>query len=126
MEQFAGNVSGEAMKYKLMGLENIVGVKEAKFKKGLMRRMELLCNFLNISTNDLMLYTDIQPVFTRNKPQNETELANMVKSLYGILSDETLISILPFIENAREEIDKRNTEKENTLDDYNLGAINEE
>ena len=125
-EQFAGNVSGEAMKYKLMGLENIIGVKEAKFKKGLMRRIELLCNFLNISTNDLMLYTDIQPVFTRNKPQNETELANMVKSLYGILSDETLISILPFIENAREEIDKRNTEKENTLDDYNLGAINEE
>lgn len=126
MEQFAGNVSGEAMKYKLMGLENIIGVKEAKFKKGLMRRIELLCNFLNISTNDLMLYTDIQPVFTRNKPQNETELANMVKSLYGILSDETLISILPFIENAREEIDKRNSEKENTLDDYNLGAINEE
>ena len=126
MEQFAGNVSGEAMKYKLMGLENIVGVKEAKFKKGLMRRIELLCNFLNISTNDLMLYTDIQPVFTRNKPQNETELANMVKSLYGILSDETLISILPFIENAREEIDKRNTEKENTLDSYNLGAIDEE
>lgn len=126
MEQFAGNVSGEAMKYKLMGLENIIGVKEAKFKKGLMRRIELLCNFLNISTNDLMLYTDIQPVFTRNKPQNEVELANMVKSLYGILSDETLISILPFIENAREEIDKRNSEKENTLDDYNLGAINEE
>nr|DAO08287.1 MAG TPA: portal protein [Caudoviricetes sp.] len=91
-----------------------------------MRRIELLCNFLNISTNDLMLYTDIQPVFTRNKPQNETELANMVKSLYGILSDETLISILPFIENAREEIDKRNTEKENTLDTYDLGALNEE
>lgn len=125
-EAFAGNVSGEAMKYKLMGLENIIGVKEAKFKKGLMRRIELLCNFLNISTNDLMLYTDIQPVFTRNKPQNETELANMVKSLYGILSDETLISILPFIENAREEIDKRNLEKENTLDDYNLGVTNEE
>ena len=126
MEQFAGNVSGEAMKYKLMGLENIIGVKEAKFKKGLMRRIELLCNFLNISTNDLMLYTDIQPIFTRNKPQNEVELANMVKSLYGILSDETLISILPFIENAREEIDKRNSEKENTLDDYNLGVTNEE
>ena len=81
-EQFAGNVSGESMKYKLMGLENIVSVKEAKFKKGLMRRIELLCNFLNIATNDLMLYTDIQPVFTRNKPKNETELASMVKNLY--------------------------------------------
>ncbi len=123
-EQFAGNVSGESMKYKLMGLENIVSVKEAKFKKGLMRRIELLCNFLNIATNDLMLYTDIQPIFTRNKPKNEVELANMVKSLYGILSDETLISILPFVENSKEEIEKRDLEKENTLDNYNLGDNN--
>ena len=121
-EQFAGNVSGEAMKYKLMGLENIISVKEAKFKKGLMRRIELLCNFLNITTNDLMLYTDIQPVFTRNKPQNDTELANMVKGLYGIVSDETLLSILPFIENSKDEIERRNSEKENTLDYQDLGV----
>ena len=123
-EQFAGNVSGESMKYKLMGLENIISVKEAKFKKGLMRRIELLCNFLNIATNDLMLYTDIQPVFTRNKPKNEVELASMVKNLYGILSDETLISILPFVENSKEEIEKRDLEKENTLDSYSLGDSN--
>ena len=124
-EQFAGNVSGESMKYKLMGLENITGLKEAKFKKGLMRRIELLCNFLNLATNDLMLYTDIQPVFTRNKPKNEVELANMVKGLYGILSDETLISILPFIENSHEEIEKRNKEKESTLDYQELGVEDE-
>jgi SPP1 family phage portal protein len=73
-----------------------------------------------------MLYTDIQPIFTRNKPQNETDLANMVKGLYGILSDETLISILPFIDNAREEIEKRNSEKENTLDYQDLGVEDEE
>ena len=70
-----------AKKMPMKNIENIVSVKEAKFKKGLMRRIELLCNFLNIATNDLMLYTDIQPVFTRNKPKNEVELANMVKSL---------------------------------------------
>ena len=121
-EQFAGNVSGEAMKYKLMGLENIIGIKEAKFKKGLMRRIELLCNFLNVATNDLMLYTDIVPVFTRNKPQNETDLVNMVKSLYGIISDETLLSILPFIENSKEEMEKRDKEKEGTLDYQNLNV----
>ena len=122
MEQFAGNVSGEAMKYKLMGLENIIGIKEAKFKKGLMRRIELLCNFLNVATNDLMLYTDMVPVFTRNKPQNETDLVNMVKSLYGIISDETLLSILPFIENSKEEMEKRDKEKEDTLDYQNLNV----
>ena len=49
-------------------------------------------------------------------------LANMVKGLYGILSDETLISILPFIENSNEEIEKRNKEKESTLDYQELGV----
>ena len=48
-----------------------------------------------------------------------------LKGLYGILSDETLISRLPFIENAREEIEKRNSEKENTLDSYNFEVVNE-
>ena len=38
---------------------NLTGIKETKFKKGLMRRIELLCNFLNIATNDLMLYVCI-------------------------------------------------------------------
>ena len=87
-----------------------------------MRRIELLCNFLNIKSNNIGLYTEIQPVFTRNKPQNEVELANMVKGLYGILSDETLISILPFIENSNEEIEKRHKEKESTLDYQELGV----
>ena len=52
-------------------------------------------------------------------------LANMVKGLYGILSDETLISILPFVDNSKEEIEKRDLEKENTLDNYSLGVLNE-
>lgn len=133
-ENFASNLSGIAIKYKLMSMEHITGIKESKFKKGLMRRIELATNILSIKTNSLLTYTEIKPVFTRNIPANETEIVSMVKQLYGILSDETLLSLLPFIENAKEEIkaiEKANEDKaitgyenlgENTLE----GAEDEE
>lgn len=114
-EKFGGNVSGEAMKYKLMGLENITGVKEAKFKKGLMRRIELICNYLKIFNSDF-LFTDIEPVFTRNRPQNEKELSEMVKGLYGIVSNQTLLSLLPFVNDVQSEIEAIEADKADTID----------
>ena len=113
-ENFASNLSGVAILYKLMSMEHLTGIKESKFKKGLLRRIELASTILSIKTNSLLTYTEIKPVFTRNIPANETEIVSIVKQLYGIVSDETLLSLLPFIENAKEEIkaiEKANEDK---------------
>lgn len=113
-ENFASNLSGVAILYKLMSMEHLTGIKESKFKKGLLRRIELASTILSIKTNSLLTYTEIKIVFTRNIPANETEIVSMVKQLYGIVSDETLLSLLPFIENAKEElesIEKANEDK---------------
>ena len=118
-ENFASNLSGVAIKYKLMAMEHIVGIKESKFRKGLMRRIELASTILSIKTNNLLTYTEIKPVFTRNIPANETEIVSVVKQLYGIVSDETLLSLLPFVDNAKEElesIEKANEDK--AITDY--------
>ena len=123
-ENFANNLSGIAIKYKLMGMENVAGIKEAKFKKGLMRRIELASNILSIKSNSLMIYTDIRPVFTRNLPVNETETVNMAKSLAGIISEETMLSLLPFIEDVQAEQEAIKKEKEESmleLEDYQFG-----
>ena len=111
-ENFASNLSGVAMKYKLLGMENATGIKESKFKKGLMRRIELALNILNIKTNDLYLYTEITPAFKRSVPVNEAELVTMAKSLYGMVSEETLLSLLPFIEDIQQEQENIAKEKE--------------
>ena len=135
-ENFASNLSGVAILYKLMSMEHLTGIKESKFKKGLLRRIELASTILSIKTNSLLTYTEIKPVFTRNIPANETEIVAMVKQLYGIVSDETLLSLLPFIENAKEEIkaiEKANEDKAITgyetlgegLEDSNEGEENE-
>ena len=84
-----------------------------------MRRIELASTILSIKTNNLLTYTEIKPVFTRNIPANETEIVSVVKQLYGIVSDETLLSLLPFVDNAKEElesIEKANEDK--AITDY--------
>lgn len=120
---FASNLSGVAMKYKLSGMEYLTGIKESKFKKGLMRRIELLVNILNIKNNNDFAYLDIKPVFVRNIPANEEELVSMAKNLYGIVSEETLLSLLPFVEDVQAEKDAIAKEKENQAIEYdNFGS----
>ena len=128
-KNFGNNLSGIAMKYKLLGMENITSIKESKFRKGLMKRIELLTHFLNLSINSDYTYTEIIPVFTRNIPSNDVETVEMIKQLYGMISDKTLLSQLPFIEDVQAELDALEKQKEDTLDNYNfnnLGANDEE
>ena len=125
-KNFGNNLSGIAMKYKLLGMENIASIKESKFRKGLMKRIELLTHFLNLSINSDYTYTEITPVFTRNIPSNYVETVEMIKQLYGMISDKTLLSQLPFIEDVQAELDAIQKQKEGTLDYQGLGVEDEE
>lgn len=118
-DNFANNVSGVAMKYKLLGLEHICSIKERKFKKGLQNRLWLISNVKEIKKGtDLQ---DIKITFKRNLPNNESEIAEMVNKLRGLVSTETLISQLPFVENVQDELDK--LEKEKELNSYDVPDI---
>jgi SPP1 family phage portal protein len=123
-EKFSNNSSGVALSYKLMSLENLVGVKEAKFRKGLLRRLELMCNFLKIKTNSEMSYMEIQPIFTRNKPFNDTEIADTMQKLTGILSEETILALSPYVDDVASEIERKKNEA-NALYEDNYSEIGE-
>ena len=104
-ENFAANASGVAMKYKLMGLENKVGVKETEFEKGLRRRIELIYGVMRKVNGD-MDYLDINIVFTRNLPQDLSAAVDTVIKLDGIVSDETRLALLPMDIDAQDEMEK--------------------
>ena len=126
-KEFSSNASGIAMKFKLMGLENLIGVKESKFKKGLMRRIELLCAYAKMKNNSDYSYLAIEPVFTRNTPNNELELSQIMQNLTGILSEETIIGMSPRVSDIQAEIERKEREANKLYeDDYSeLGEINE-
>ena len=115
-EKFVASVSGEALKFKFSALNNICKTKQNKFRKGLLRRIDLICNFLSIKNPTE--YTSIIPVFTLNMPKNEMDLASMVKNLYGLVSHETLLAQLPMVDDVRYELDKLEQENSNLIDDY--------
>jgi SPP1 family phage portal protein len=106
-----GTSSGIALKYKLIDFENLCAHKEAYFKEGLDRRIELISKFLKIQNEGLEgLNIDIK--FTRNIPDNITDAIDNAVKVWDKLSLETVLSLLPFIKNAQEEIDRIEKEKE--------------
>lgn len=123
-EDFGSNLSGVAIRYKILAMEQIRSNKERKFKKGLQRRIELICNSLSIQ-KDLDTFTDINIKFSNTLPQNVFELSQTIQNLQPILSKETLLSLLPFVESASEELAKKEAELDSEVSEgYNIGADN--
>lgn len=110
-ENFAGNVSGVAMEYKLLGLEMITKVKERYYKKGLRKRIRLYCNYLGMKAIT-MQDGAIIATFSRALPKNLTELAQIVTNLQSSVSHRTLLKLLPFVEDPDYEVEEVNKQKE--------------
>lgn len=110
-EDFASNASGVAIKFKLLGTENLTSIKERKFKKGLQQRLELI-SMINGLVRTSFDWRAIEIIFTRNIPSNDTDIANMVNTLSGIVSDETLLAQIPFVEDVEAELQRIKEQKE--------------
>ena len=104
-DNFVGNSSGVAMEYKLLGLEMLTKVKERNYKKGIRKRIRLYCNFLGMKAIELETGS-IVPSFSRSLPKNLQELANIVLNLKNMVSQKTLLKIIPFVEDPDFEIEE--------------------
>ena len=112
-ENFASNASGVAMQYKLAGLNYKAATKEALFKKGLLRRIELICNILNItSANPISIIQDVDIKFTRNTIDNLSEQADLANKVSNLISKESTIELLRDIIDPEKEKERVKTEKE--------------
>ena len=73
-----------------------------------------------VKTNTDYTYTEITPIFTRNIPANDSETVSMIKQLYGIVSDETLLAQLPFVEDVQKEIEAIEEKKSKEAINYDI------
>lgn len=110
-ENFASNASGVAIKFKTMGTENLVSIKERKFKRGLQQRLELISMIAGILGSQFD-WRSVNIVFTRNLPTNDVDIAEIVNSLKDVVSQETLLAQIPFIDDVQEEMEKIKRERE--------------
>lgn len=113
-ESFGGNVSGVAMEFKLLGMENITKIKTRYYRKGLRKRIRIFCNYLALHGKSVDP-TGITMTFTRALPKNLLEISQIVANLWGKVSRKTLLSQVPFVDDVDEELKALDEETEENL-----------
>lgn len=113
-ESFGGNVSGVAMEFKLLGMENITKIKTRYYRKGLRKRIRIFCNYLALHGKSVDP-AGITMTFTRALPKNLLEISQIVANLWGKVSRKTLLSQVPFVDDVDEELKALDEEAEENL-----------
>lgn len=109
-ENFAGNASGVALRYKLLDFEIIASMKQRGIKKALQRRLELLCNIWRVKGQGSWDWRDVQITFKRALPENMLEISQTLSNFGSLLSDETKRSMIPM--DLDEETEKQRLEEQ--------------
>lgn len=112
-EAFAGTQSGEAMKYKLFGFQQIAKSGQRGFKKGLMRRYRLLMNIKHyVNEADNTDLGNITITFTPNLPKAVLEELKALVESGAEFSQETLLGLASFVDDIKDELDRIQKEKD--------------
>lgn len=124
-EEFSGNSSGIAMKFKLMALENKCVVMERKFSAALRYQFKVLCSAWSkrgkCESGD---YLDIWMQFKRNLPANISDEADASLKLKGLVSESTRLSLLSFVDDVDHEL--YHMQQDNPYRDVDLDSVDDE
>lgn len=122
-ESFAGNLTGVAIRYKLIGLEELAIMKQNSFEAAQKKLVQLVTDFINRKQNKNYDADTVSRKYERNFVSNTAELVEVARNLEGIVSRETQLEILPtdIVPNANMEIQRMRTE---LMEDENIPYIN--
>jgi SPP1 family phage portal protein len=112
-ENFVGNASGIAMKYKLLGFEQLGKTKERYFKQGLRQRLKLMSNIENIRAKNIDP-NNIDIAMKRSLPVDDELMARIAQETEGFISWETRVKRFDGeidIEEERKRLDEENKKK---------------
>ena len=105
-ENWAANTSSLALRNKLLNLENRVSLRQAYMEKAIAGRLRNLFLYVRKKEGRAFDYRDVAVKFTRNLPTDLAGLADVIVKLRDTCSQETLLTLLPFIENPGVELEK--------------------
>ncbi|MDR1600411.1 MAG: phage portal protein [Oscillospiraceae bacterium] len=111
-QNFSGNTSGVAMRYKLLGLEQLTKIKERWFREGLRQRLRQYAAALGALGGAALDAERVRISFTRSLPVNDLEIAQTVRTLQGIVPDALLLAQVPFIQDARAALETLRAQRE--------------
>lgn len=116
-KEFAGNISGVAMQFKLFPLDRLMDKKDRYTKEGLRYRIQLFSNILATKGKKPVDVDKITITINHSSPKNLLETAQVISNLAGIASNETLLAQLPFVEDPKEEAERAAEERRQEQDE---------
>lgn len=115
------------MKYKLFGLEQRTAIKEGLFRKGLRRRYKLVGQIMSINRElDKDAIQDLTFTFTRNIPKSVKDEMDMYLQAGGQISQQSLMSLVSFIDNPQQEMERIENEEDAQLQKSDERMYNQE
>ena len=114
-ESFASNLSGVAIRYKLMPLENKCITLERKMTAALRQQFKVLSTAW-AKKGIAVDYTNIYFSFKRNLPVNLLDEAQSTGGLKGMVSERTRLSQLSFVDDVEWELAEMAKDNEGMLD----------
>lgn len=122
-DNFSGTQSGEAMKYKLMGLEQDRAVKERLIRRGMSKRYDLVLNLAR-TLKEVSADSDINDLtvtFSPNLPVNLSQELPTLVSAGAKFSQSTLLAQASFVDNVQAELEAVEAER-----DANMNIMREQ
>ena len=116
-ESFTNADSNKALMKKFFGLQTSQQETIKSLEKELLRMWENLTDRINIKKNKKFDFRDIQITINTSIPTDDQEVAQMWMALRGLLSDETIISHLPFDLDVESEIKKMKEQSEENMEE---------
>lgn len=108
-----GNSSGVALQFLYSLLEQKAGLQETEFRLGFGQFIRCICRLQEIKIKD----GTIAQTWTRTSVKNDQELSQIASQSKGIISDETIVSHHPWVDDPEKEMDLLKEQEESSAAD---------
>lgn len=117
-DEHFGTASGEALKWRLLGMDNLAASVKRSITESLKRRYRLIFgNPISLTHNVLPDdWLELSMHWTRNLPTNVSDEADTAQKLDGIVSKETQLSVLSIVDSVQNELERIEEEREKEIE----------
>lgn len=123
-EKLQSNLSGVALRSRLIALENKCSLLIKAHKNIVKNRIRFLFIYLDLKKNKKYDYKDVKAIYTPNIPSDDLSTAQMLSQLpEGLISKDTGRGLFSFINNVPYEGQKVQKEQNSEMETVNLDKV---
>lgn len=120
-----GNASGTAINFRYMDLNADCEAMAAELRDTFQQLKVFIDVYLQVTGKGDFTNDEFSVVFNSDMPVNEAEIITSIMASRGLVSDRTLLTQHPYVEDVDAELDQLKKEKEKALKEYGEGMFND-